>query len=92
MPMAQGALKGMGAVSAGLIAAVGLRLISALKANVMSAGVCIALAAMTFIAIAMLKIPLIWVLLGLGSTASYWAYRQLGVLEQRAMQSRGNKP
>jgi chromate transporter len=92
MPMAQGALKGMGAVSAGLIAAVGLRLISALKANVMSAGVCIALAAMTFIAIAILRIPLVWVLLGLGSVASFWAYRQLGALEQVAQKSKGNQP
>ena len=88
MPMAQGALKGMGAVSAGLIAAVGLRLITALKANVISAGVCIALAAITFIAIAILKIPLVWVLFGLGSAATYWAYRQLGALEQ----AKGNQP
>ena len=82
MPMAQGALKGMGAVSAGLIAAVGLRLISALKTNVMSAGVCIGLAAMTFIAIAILRIPLVWVLLGLGAVATLWAYRQIGAIEQ----------
>jgi chromate transporter len=82
MPMAQGALKGMGAVSAGLIAAVGLRLVSALKANVMSAGVCIALAAMTFLAIAILRIPLAWVLLGLGAVATLWAYRQIGAIEQ----------
>jgi chromate transporter len=82
MPMAQGALKGMGAVSAGLIAAVGLRLITALKTNVMSAGVCIALAAMTFIAIAVLRMPLVWVLLGLGGVATLWAYRQLGQVAQ----------
>jgi chromate transporter len=84
LPMAQGALKGMGAVSAGLIAAVGLRLITALKSNVMSAGVCIALAAITFIAIAVLRIPLVWVLVGLGSVATFWAYRQLGAIEQAA--------
>ena len=82
LPMAQGALKGMGAVSAGLIAAVGLRLISALKSNVMSAGVCIAIAAMTFIAIGVLRMPLVWVLLGLGSVATWWAYRQLGQVAQ----------
>lgn len=91
MPMAQGALKGMGAVSAGLIAAVGLRLITALKANVMSAGVCIALAAITFVAIAVLRIPLVWVLLGLGSVATFWAYRQLGVVEQRAKMGKGDQ-
>ena len=92
LPMAQGALKGMGAVSAGLIAAVGLRLITALKTNIMSAGVCIALAAITFIAIAILRIPLVWVLLGLGSLATFWAYRQFGALEQRAKQSQGHQP
>lgn len=92
MPMAQGALKGMGAVSAGLIAAVGLRLVTALKSNVMSVGVCIALAAMTFIAIAILRIPLVWVLLGLGSVATYWAYRQLGVIEQAVGMHKGNQP
>lgn len=89
MPMAQGALKGMGAVSAGLIAAVGLRLVTALKANVMSASVCIALAAITFIAIAILRIPLAWVLLGLGTVATLWAYRQLGEIEQA---SKGKTP
>jgi chromate transporter len=82
LPVAQGALKGMGAVSAGLIAAVGLRLISALKTNVMSASVCIALAAMTFIAVCVLRIPLAWVLLGLGAVATLWAYRQLGAIEK----------
>jgi chromate transporter len=84
LPMAKGALKGMGAVSAGLIAAVGLKLVGALKANVMTVSVCIALAAMTFIAIAILRIPLAWVLLVLGSTAMAWAYRQLGLVANKA--------
>jgi chromate transporter len=92
MPMAQGALKGMGAVSAGLIAAVGLRLVTALKANVMSASVCTALVAMTFIAVAILRIPLAWVLLGLGTMATLWAYRQLGFAEQAHGSIKGDKP
>jgi chromate transporter len=92
LPMAQGALKGMGAVSAGLIAAVGLKLISALKKNVMSVGVCIALAAITFVAIAILRIPLAWVLLGLGTLATAWAYRQIGVIELAAAKANGGKP
>ena len=91
LPMAQGALKGMGAVSAGLIAAVGLRLVSALKVNVMSISVCIALAAMTFIAVAILRIPLAWVLLGLGTLATAWAYRQIGVIEMATTKSVGGK-
>ncbi|HMS27954.1 MAG TPA: chromate transporter [Burkholderiaceae bacterium] len=84
LPTAKGALKGMGAVSAGLIAAVGLKLVGALKENVMTLGICAVLAAMTFVAIAILRIPLAWVLLVLGSTAMAWAYRQLGVLADQS--------
>lgn len=80
-PVAQGALKGMGAVAAGLIAAVGLKLVKALRSNVMGVGVCIAFAAMTFVAIAILRIPLAWVLLSLGVLATGWAYRQFGLLD-----------
>ena len=82
-PVAQGALKGMGAVAAGLIAAVGLKLVKALRSNVMGIGVCIALAAMTFVAIAILRIPLAWVLLSLGVLATGWAYRQFGLLDAK---------
>ena len=80
----QGALRGMGAVAAGMIVATGLRLLSALKENVLGTAVCWALAAATFLAIALLKLPLIWVLLGLGGLGALWAYRQLGRLEQAA--------
>ena len=76
---AQGALRGMGAVSAGLIAAVGLKLIPALKKNAMGAVVCWTLIALTFIAIAVFRVPLVWVLLGLGGIASLWAWRRLEV-------------
>jgi chromate transporter len=75
---ARGALQGMGAVSAGLIAATGIKLIAALKENVMGMAVCIALAAMTFIAVAWLRLPLAWVLLGIGSLGFAWAYHRLG--------------
>ena len=84
-PAAQGALRGMGAVTAALVAATGLKLASALMKNVMGAPVCIALAAITFIAIGLLRLPLIWVLLGIGIPAGLWAYRRLG-------QSTGAKP
>lgn len=80
VPAAQGALRGMGAVAAGLITATGLKLIGALHTNVMGARICWALAAITFIAIALLRIRLLWVLLVLGGLASMWAYRQLGAL------------
>ena len=74
---AQGALRGMGAVSAGLIAAVGLKLISALKSNPMGMPVCIALAAASFAGVGLMRWPLAWVLLGAGSAGCIWAYVQL---------------
>jgi chromate transporter len=80
----QGALRGMGAVAAGMIAATGLKLFGALKQNVLGAPVCYALTAITFVAIAWLRLPLIWVLLGLGGVGAWWAYRQLGRLEKAA--------
>jgi chromate transporter len=83
LPQVQGALRGMGAVAAGLITATGLKLIPALKKNCMGMPACIALAATTFIAIGMLRIPLAWVLLVLGGMACLWAYRQLGALANR---------
>ena len=80
-PGVAGALRGMGAVAAGMIAATGLKLIAALKSNVMGASVYISLAAITFVAIALLRLPLASVLLGVGSLACAWAYRQLGQLK-----------
>ena len=77
-PGVQGAMRGMGAVAAGLIAATGLKLISALSKNVMGVAVCWAFAAAAFVAIALLRVPLVGVLLGLGALACAWAYRQLG--------------
>lgn len=78
MPQVQGALRGMGAVAAALITATGLKLIAALKQNTMGMLACWALAAITFVAIGVLRIPLLWVLLSVGSVAFAWAYHQLG--------------
>lgn len=74
---AQGALRGMGAVSAGLIAAVGLKLISALRHNPMGMPVCTALAFASFVGVGILRWPLFYVLLGTGLVACSWAYWQL---------------
>jgi chromate transporter len=71
--VAQGMLRGMGAVSAGLIAAVGIKLMGALKNNPMGMMTCLGIGALTFIAIALLRLPLAWVLLSLGPMASVWA-------------------
>jgi chromate transporter len=77
---AQGALRGMGAVAAGLVVGAGLRLVSALKNNVMGLGVCVGLVLATFIAIAIARVPLAWVLLSIGGTGCVWAYLCLRTL------------
>ncbi len=77
VPAAQGVLRGMGGVTAGMIAATGIKLIAALDKNVMGMLACWLLAAATFAAIALLRIPLAWVLIVVGGTACTWAYRQL---------------
>ncbi|WP_370632296.1 chromate transporter [Rhodoferax sp. U2-2l] len=85
-PQVQGALRGMSAVAAGMIVAVGLKLLPSLKTNVLPAAAQWALIALTFIAIAWLRIPLIWVLAGLGGLAGVWAYRLLGQPPRRGRQ------
>lgn len=74
---AQGALRGMGAVCVGLILATGLKMTPALKSNPMGRTTCAILGVITFIAVALLRVPLAWVLLTLGPLASVWAWRQL---------------
>lgn len=71
--LAQGMLRGMGAVSAGLIAAVGIKLMGALQSNPMGRWTCAGIGAMTFLAVGLLRLPLAWVLLSLGPLASVWA-------------------
>jgi chromate transporter len=77
LPQSQNAMRGMGAVAAGMIMAAGLRLLPTLMTNPMGAPVSIALAATTFVATAWLRIPLLYVLLGLGGLACLWCYRCL---------------
>ena len=76
-PGVAGALRGMGAVAAGLIAATGLKLSGALVKNVLGLRLCISLGVMCFMAIALLRWPLVYVLLGLGGTACTLAWRKL---------------
>ena len=76
-PGVAGALRGMGAVAAGLIAATGLKLSGALLKNVLGLRLCIAFGVACFVAIALLRWPLIYVLLGLGSVACTTAYQKL---------------
>ena len=76
-PGVQGALRGMGAVAAGLIAATGLKLFGALQKNVLGLPLCITFGVLCFIAIALLRWPLAYVLLGLGGLACAIAFKKL---------------
>ncbi|MFZ5568461.1 MAG: chromate transporter [Pseudomonadota bacterium] len=76
-PGVAGALRGMGAVAAGLIIAVGLKLFPALRNNALGLGTCIVFGLLCFTAIAVLRWPLAYVLLGLGALACLAAYRKL---------------
>lgn len=73
----QGMLRGMGAVSSGLIAATGLKLLPALRSNPMGSTVSWVLIGLTFAAIAWLRLPLAWVLFGLGVPACALAWHRL---------------
>lgn len=76
-PGVAGALRGMGAVAAGLIAATGLKLFGALKSNVLGLRLCIGFGGLCFVAIALLRWPLAYVLFGLGGVACALAFRKL---------------
>ncbi len=76
-PQVAGALRGMGAVAGGLIAAAGIKLIPALRRHPLGFGVCLAFVAVVFGAIALARIPLGWVLLAVGGVACVWTWRKL---------------
>ncbi len=69
-----GALRGMGAVAAGLVIATALKLTATLGTNRLGLPIAVALAALTFVAIAWLRWPLVWVIAGLGTCAVALAY------------------
>jgi chromate transporter len=76
-PGVAGALRGMAAVAAGLIAATGLKLFGALKSNVLGLPLSISFGVLCFSAIALLRWPLAWVLPLLGGLAAVLAYYRL---------------
>ena len=76
-PGVAGALRGMSAVTAGMIIATGLRLFPALKNNPLGWRVCLIFSAICFACIALFRFPLGYVLIGLGLCACYLVYRKL---------------
>lgn len=76
-PGVAGALRGMGAVAAGMIMATGLKLFSTLRNNTLGLRLCEILGVLCFVAIALLRWPLLYVLPGLGGLACLLAYQRL---------------
>lgn len=76
-PAVSGALRGMGAVAAGLIAGVGIKLFASVKAHPLGRPLCALLALLTMAAMAVLRLPLFWILPVLGGAACALTYRKL---------------
>ena len=77
VPMVAGALRGMGAVAAGLVIATALKLVRTLRANVLGWKLGALFALLAFIAIGGLRWPMVGVVLGLGSAAVLAAWARL---------------
>jgi len=80
-PIAQSALQGMNAVVAGMVLATGIKLIPALKKNPLGYPLGLCLVALTIVCVNVFKMPLAFVLLGLGGLSTLWAARQLQQLK-----------
>ena len=76
-PVVSGALRGMGAVAAGLIIATALKLMPALALSRLSPVLAAIFSALTFVTIAWLRWPLVWVIAGLGPIAIAIAYARM---------------
>jgi chromate transporter len=77
-PHVAGALRGMGAVAAGLIAATGLKLMAALRTHPIGIPLVAAFALATFAGIALLRLPLVWVLPVLGGLSCAITWVRIG--------------
>ncbi|MET0544146.1 MAG: chromate transporter [Variovorax sp.] len=76
-PEVAGALRGMGAVAGGLIAATGIKLVPQLRRHPLGLGACLVFVALVAVAIAGFRVPLVWVLVVLGGVACTWTWRKL---------------
>lgn len=77
VPAVAGALRGMGAVAAGLVLSTALKLVGTLRRNPMGRTACAVIAVATLLAIAWQRIPLVWVLAVVGSAAVAVAWTRL---------------
>ncbi len=77
-PRVAGAMRGMGAVAAGLILAMGLKLTPTLRRNPLPLSLCAAAATGTWVAVGILRLPMAWIVVGLGGAMVAFAWHWLG--------------
>ena len=77
VPAVAGALRGMGVVSAGLIATTAWRVSAGLRKSPLAPWLCAALSSASFVMVGLLRWPMVWVVLGLGSLGITLAVRRL---------------
>lgn len=77
VPAVAGALRGMGAVSAGLIVATALKLLPTMNTSPLGRPLAYGLVGASTLAIAWARLPLVWVVLGLGALGMAMAARRL---------------
>ena len=81
-PVVAGALRGMGAVSAGLLLGMAIKMALALAGNPLRPVLYVSLVLVTMIGIIGLKLPLAWIVLGLGGFA--WGLATWCIRRQRS--------
>ncbi|MFL5262107.1 MAG: chromate transporter [Anaeromyxobacteraceae bacterium] len=77
-PAVAGALRGMGAVSAGLIVGTAAKLARSLRASPLGVPACVVIGAAAFLLVGVLRLPLAWALLAVGGAAYLLAWRRVG--------------
>jgi chromate transporter len=82
-PVAAGAVRGMGAVAAGLIFATGAKLAPALRKNPLPLALCAAAVVATWGTVGLLRVPMVWVVLGIGGAMLTLAWWRLGSRHER---------
>jgi chromate transporter len=90
LPQVAGAVRGMGAAAAGLIGAASIKMLSGLNKNEMGRSVCAILIALTFLSVGLLRLPLVYVVLGLGIPAFAYAVWMIRRADQAAATKQGD--
>jgi chromate transporter len=82
LPAVAGALRGMGAIAAGLIIGTAFRVAGALRGTPLGGALALAVGTIAFVGVALLRLPLPWILLGLGAIATGLAWFRIRARER----------